>query len=205
MLPVMLNVTGRVVVVVGAGAVGRRKAATAREAGALIRVIDPNPPGSMEPEVVWVTEEYRETHLVGACLVFACGPPQVNAQVVADATAQGVWVNSATGPAAGDFVLPAVARRGGVTVAVSTLGASPALARRLRDKLEAELEPALVEWVALLEELRPVVLATVADPATRRALLDTLADWPWLARIQCEGVAAVRVAMREEIGRAAGA
>ena len=151
MLPVMLNLAGRVVVVVGGGAVGQRKAAAAREAGAVVRVIDPKPAGAEEPGVEWVADVYRATHLVGAGLVFACGPPDVNAQVVADATARGIWVNSATSPSEGDFVLPAAARRGGITLAVSTGGASPALARRIRDKLEAEIDPALVEWVALLD------------------------------------------------------
>lgn len=204
MFPVTLNLTGRAVVVVGGGAVGRRKAAAAHAAGAVVRVIDPDPDaaaGRAAPATV-VAEAYRPDHLAGACLVFACATPDVNARVVADARSLGVWVNSASDPDAGDFALPAVVRRGGLTVAVSTGGAAPALARRVRDKLDGEFDPAFAAWVRLLGELRHDVLATIPDPATRRTVLDALADWPWLDRVRAEGIDAVRAAMRAEVRRA---
>jgi len=206
MLPVMLNLTGRVVVVVGGGSVGLRKAATAREAGASLRLIDPHPSdlGALACNVTWVAEAYRADHLDGASLVFACAPADVNARVVADATAQGVWVNSASDPGQGDCVLPAVVRRGGLTLAVSTGGASPALARRICEKLESEFDDPYVEWVRLLQEVRNDVLALVSDSVQRHHLLSALADWPWLDRIRVEGIDAVRAAMREEIHRVAG-
>lgn len=184
MFPVVLDLTGRTVVVVGHGAVGRRKAAAAAEAGARVIVIDPR-----------VNEPYRPEHLAGAALVFACAPPEVNARVVADGRARGVWVNSASDPAAGDFTLPAVHAAGSLVVAVSTGGAAPALARRVRDRLAAQLDPAFAAWVELLNEVRGQVLVSVPDPARRRALLDGFADWPWLDRLRAEGVEPVRAAM----------
>lgn len=193
MFPVLLDLTGRRVVVVGGGAVGRRKAAAARTAGADVVVVDPRPPG--EPGVAHLAEPYRAEHLAGACLAFAAATPEVNARVVADARRLGVWVNSATDPRAGDCVLPAVVRRGGLTVAVGTGGAAPALARRIRERLESQFDDTFAAWVALLDELRPVVLATVTDPARRRELFDALADWPWLERLRAEGAAVTRAAM----------
>ena len=86
-------------------------------------------------------------------------------------------------------------RSGRLTLAVSTGGAAPALARRVREKLEAEFDAAFAEWVAVLAEVRAVVLAEVADPARRRELLDSFADWPWLLRLRAEGADAVRSAM----------
>ncbi|MBX9580012.1 MAG: bifunctional precorrin-2 dehydrogenase/sirohydrochlorin ferrochelatase [Gemmataceae bacterium] len=217
MFPVVLDLTGRRVVVVGGGAVGRRKAAAAVAAGAAVRVIDPTaPPGAgpqtPDPAVLstqysvleWIAEPYRPDHLTGAALVFACATPEVNARVVADAQARGVWVNAASEPGQGDFHLPAVVRRGGLTLAVGTGGASPALARRIREKLETEFDESFAVWVALLDEARAEVLAAVPDPARRRELLDGFADWPWLARLRAEGVAAVRAAMREAVRTAAG-
>ena len=203
MLPVVLDLTGRVVVVVGGGPVGRRKARAAADAGAAVRVVDPQPPDGL-PGVLWIAEPYRSDHLDGAALAFACATPGVNARVAADAKARGLWVNSASDPVQGDCFLPAVVRRGELTLAVSTGGASPALARRIRDKLEADFDAAFAEWVQLLNELRPEVLATVADPERRRTLLDTLADWPWLARLRADGIDSVREAMRAEVRRAAG-
>jgi precorrin-2 dehydrogenase/sirohydrochlorin ferrochelatase len=161
-------------------------------------VVDPHPPGDL-PGVEHVAELYRAEHLDGARLVFAAAPPDVNARVVADATARGIWVNSATEPTAGDVIVPAVVRSGGLTLAVGTGGAAPALARRVREKLEAAFDTAFAEWVRLLDEMRPLVLEVIPDPARRRALLDGFADWPWLARLRAEGPDAVRAAMRERL------
>lgn len=206
MLAVFLNLNDRRVVVVGGGAVGRRKAAAARAAGASVRVIDPAPrPADLtDPGVEWVAEPYRPEHLDGAVLVFAAAADEVNAAVVADAAARGVWVNSATHPEGGDFFLPASLAVGGLTVAVGTGGAAPALARRVRDRLAGQFDPAYADWVAVLERVRRVVLDAVADEPTRRALLDRFADWPWLDRIRSEGPDAVFAAMAGEVRRMGG-
>ena len=196
MFPILLNLSGKLVVVVGGGAVGVRKLSAAREAGAAVRVIDPRPLPDLPPEVVHVAEAYRADHLDGAALAFACATPEVNAQVVADARERGVWVNAASAPTDGDFLLPAVVRRGDLTLAVGTGGASPALARRVREKLEAEFDATFAEWVRVLAEVRTEVLAAVPDEARRRALLDAFADWSWLTRLRAEGADAVLAAMR---------
>ena len=206
-LPVVLDVTGRTVLVVGGGAVGRRKAAAARAAGASVRVValEPrHPEFAGDPAVEWLAEPYHAGHLGGARLAFAAAPAAVNGRVVADAAAAGVWVNSATGPPAGDFALMAAARRGAFVLAVGTGGAAPAFARRVRDRLAAAFDAAVGEFVALLAEVRPAVLAAVGDPAARRDLLDRLSDWAWLDRLRRDGAAVTRAAMAEEIRRAAG-
>lgn len=197
MFPVMLDLAGKTVVVVGGGAVGRRKATAAAAAGARVVVVAPHPPPEpWVPVPAWVEEPYRTEHLAGAQLVFACAPTAVNARVVADARAAGIWVGSATDTDGADVTLPAVLRVGALTVAVSTGGAAPALARRIRDQLAGQFDPAFAAWVELLNEVRGEVLAAVPDPARRRELLDDFADWPWLDRVRREGADAVRVAMR---------
>lgn len=196
MLPIVLDVRGKCAVVVGGGAVGARKLAALLDAGAAVRVIDPRPLPDLPPGAVYVAEAYRAEHLDGAALAFACATPQVNEQVVADARAFGVWVCSATDPAGGDFALPAVVRRGDFALAVSTGGAAPALARRVREKLEAEFDESFAEWVSVLAEVRRDVLATVGDEARRRELLDGFASWEWLARLRADGAEAVLKAMR---------
>ncbi|QJW97439.1 Siroheme synthase / Precorrin-2 oxidase [Frigoriglobus tundricola] len=195
----MLNLAGKLVAVVGGGPVGMRKLAAVLECGAVARVIDPRSLSGLPSGVRHVCEPYRAPHLDGAALAFACAPPEVNARVVGDGRARGVWVNAATAPSDGDFTLPAVVRRGDFTLSVSTGGAAPALARRVREKLEAEFDATFAEWVRLLAELRAEVLATVPDETRRRELLDAFADWHWLARLRTEGADAVRAAMRKSV------
>jgi len=198
--PVLLNLSGKLVVVVGGGAVGLRKLAAILESGAAVRLIDPRPRSDLPTGVNHIAEAYHAEHLDGAALAFASATPEVNAQVVSDCRARGVWVNAATSPTDGDFALPAVVRRGELTLAVSTGGASPALARRIREKLEAEFDDAFAEWVRVLAEVRAEVLAKVADEARRRELLDSFADWGWLACLRAEGADAVMAAMLATVG-----
>ena len=197
MFPLMLDLTDRLAVVVGGGAVGRRKVAALQSAGARVRVVCLEARRGEESGVDWLTTPYEATHLEGAAIVFAAASPEVNREVIRDARSLGIWAMDAADPAAGDFHTPAVSRRGGLVVAVSTSGASPLLAARIRDRIDAVLEVEYADWVLLLGELRPELLA--ADPARRRELFERLCDERWLDRLRSSGIDAVRAAMREEI------
>lgn len=191
--PIELDLTGRVALVVGLGAVGRRKAAGLLAAGAGVVGVDPAAdPAGTPAGVVLRVEPYRAEHLGGMSLAFAAGPPGINARVVAEARAAGVWVNSASDPGAGDFTLPAVMRSGGLTLSVSTAGASPALAAALRDRAAGSLGPEAAGLAATLAELRPSVFARLADPVARRRVLTDWADPRWLELWAAGGPEAVR-------------
>ncbi len=177
-----------------------RKAATAHAAGATVRIVEPvtDPRTDVRGSPEIIPEPYRAEHLDGAFLVFACATPSVNAQVVADARARSILVNSASDPTAGDFTLPSVVRSGDLTLAISTGGAAPALARRLREKFEAEFDAAFADWLWVLAEVRAVVVTEVQDAERRHELLDGFADWPWLERLRAEGAEVVKAAMLAE-------
>jgi precorrin-2 dehydrogenase/sirohydrochlorin ferrochelatase len=201
MFPLFLDMTDRLAVVVGGGAVGRRKAAAALSAGARVRLVclEARPSDESHPSLDWVTGPYTAAHLDGATLVFAAGPAELNARVVADARARGVWVNAANDPGASDFLVPSTVRRGRLLVAVGTGGAAPGLARSIRRQLEEQFDEAFGQWVALLAELRPVVLACVPDAGRRRTLFERWCQPEWLDRLRREGVDVVRGAMRAEL------
>jgi precorrin-2 dehydrogenase/sirohydrochlorin ferrochelatase len=207
MIPIFLEMTDRLGVVIGGGAVGRRKARALAAAGAQVRLVclEDRPPAPEWVALDWRTEAYCSDHLHGATLVFAAATPAVNLQVAADARLQGIWVNACDEPSAGDFFMPATVRRGDFVVAIGTGGAAPALARRVRQRLERQYDNAFGRWVALLAELRPVVQAQVADPLRRRDLLDKLCRWRWLRRLHQQTDDQVRTAMQALIQKVADA
>lgn len=137
--PVFLDLRAVPVLVVGGGAVALRKAAGLAAAGASVTVVAP----TVHPDLVVLATEVRRREFVDAdvegqrLVLTATDRPAVNAAVAAAATRAGVWVNSADDPANCTFILPAVARRGPVIAAVSSGGASPALAQALRDEIAA--------------------------------------------------------------------
>lgn len=201
MLPVFLNMQNRLAVVVGGGQVGRRKAKTLLDAGAIVRLVclEPCPVDFVSPTLEWLVESYQPEHLAGAVLVFAASTREINAQVVRDAQARGLWVNDAAEPEAGDFYLPAMLRRDNLVIAVSTGGASPSLGQGIRDWLEPQFDKAFGEWVALLAELRPIVQRRVHDPQQRRLILESLSQWDWLEHLRRQGKVPVRAAMLAQI------
>ncbi|MBI1915262.1 MAG: hypothetical protein HYS12_11065, partial [Planctomycetes bacterium] len=145
----------------------------------------------------------RREHLDGAALVFAAATPEVNRAVVADARGRGIWVNSATEPESGDFFTPATVRRGDFTLALSTAGKAPALTRALRQRLEGQFDDAFGLWIALLAELRPLLLAHVSDPIRRQQAWQRLCEETWPDRLRRDGAEIVRQAMTSEVLRLA--
>lgn len=133
--PVFLDLAGVDVLVVGGGPVGLRKATGLSEAGARVTVVSPDLVDGFADAASRIERRPYRSGEAGLyrLVITATSDPAVNARVAEDATAAGVWVNSADDPDNCTFILPAVARRGRITVAVSTGGASPSLAGRLRD------------------------------------------------------------------------
>lgn len=175
--PAFLDLSGKRCVVVGGGAVARRKAEALAEAGARVVVIAPQVDPALTGMAEVVSREYRAGDLEGAWLaVAATDCAEANRQVAADGDAAGVWVNVADRSAPSSFIVPAGVRRGPITIAVSTAGASPALAAKVRDVVAEAVGPAYGEFAAFLNDARPRVQAAVADPEARRRLLRQVAD-----------------------------
>lgn len=149
--PVLLDLSGARVLVVGGGPVGLRKATGLWEAGAQVTVIAPATVSGVAAVAADVEHRpFVEGDVVGFQLVItATDDPAVNALVAADAKAHGIWVNSADDPDNCTFILPAVARRGPIIVAVSTGGTSPALAQRLRDDIASTVLTEAAEAAAI--------------------------------------------------------
>jgi precorrin-2 dehydrogenase len=143
--PVALDLTGRPCLVVGGGTIALRKVAGLIEAGARVTVVSPSlaPPLlrlAAEAPLRWKPREYEAGDAAGFTLVMVATDDRVvNAAVATECRERGIWVNCADDPARCDFILPSVLRRGAVTVAVSTGGRSPTMARLVREELDALL------------------------------------------------------------------
>jgi precorrin-2 dehydrogenase / sirohydrochlorin ferrochelatase len=135
--------------------VATRKARKLLQAGAEVVVISPEVLPELEGMGVEVRQRpYERGDLGGADLAFAATDSrEVNAAVAREAGERGVRVNVADRPSEGDFAVPSTLRRGGLQVAVSTGGASPTLARRIRNELEEVFGQ---EWAGVVEELETV-------------------------------------------------
>ena len=173
LFPVFLKLAGRIVVVVGGGAVAASKLGALSGAGARLRVVAPEiGPDIEQPGVSVVRRAFRAEDLDDAWLVVAAATPEVNQLVAEAAEARGVFVNAVDDPANASVYLGGVVRRGGVTFAISTDGRAPALAGLLREGLEAALpESELEEWMSEAERLRKSWQAERVPMADRRPQL----------------------------------
>jgi siroheme synthase-like protein len=167
--------------VVGGGAVAERKVGALLEAGARVVVVSPTLSAGLDAFAGAGFVEYRprrfRRHDTRGCalVVAATGVIDVDDAVADAARRSRALVNVVDRPAACDFILPSVLRRGDLQIAVSTGGKSPALAREIRRKLEAEIGE---DWGALVARVgrdRARLRARRLTPAARMKVADRLA------------------------------
>ena len=180
--PVCLKIAGRQCVVIGGGRVGERKVQGLLAHGAVVKVISPE---LSEPlaallrtgAIDWLDRLYQEGDLAGAFLVIAAtDDPLAQERIHAEAEARNILLNVADVPKWCNFILPATARRGDLSISVSTAGKSPALASALRQALEVQFGPEYGVLVEILGSLRDTVLAEGRPHLENKAVFARLAD-----------------------------
>jgi siroheme synthase-like protein len=170
--PVYLNLAGKSCVIVGGGTVAQGKISALRDAGAVITIISPQVTDGIKRavqrgDVVWVQREYKPGDLDGAFIaVAATNVWHVNRQIHEEAEDRGVLLNVVDDPDQCTFIAPSIVRRDPITLAISTGGASPALARKMREVLS---EARILQWAELagvLSQARRVIKEkrTAIDP-----------------------------------------
>ena len=184
-LPLFLDVRGLPVLIVGGGAIAARKFRLLESAGAAVRLVAPRlTDGGLRQAVLqarlqFIATTFAADHLTDARLVVAAtGQREVNAEVAAAANARAIWVNVVDDEELSSAIVPSIVDRSPVIVAISTGGASPVLARRLRARLEAALEPSLGALAKLLAAWRGRLIASWPQAAARRQVMDHLLDGP---------------------------
>ena len=158
--PILLKIKGKKCVVVGGGTVALRKVSMLLDCGARVTVISP----ALHPDLAALAEEkairpvhrdYRAEDLRNATLVIAATDgKKTNRKVAEDARRAGALVNVVDDPGPSDFIVPSILRRGDLIISVSTSGASPALARKIRTRLEKSFDQEYASLVMLVQEVR---------------------------------------------------
>jgi siroheme synthase-like protein len=182
LFPLFLKLEGRRCLVVGAGLVAESKIQSLLDAGAEVHVVAPKATAGIRRwadtgVIVWEQRAFSQDDLAGAVLVItATSSPEINEAVFQEARRRGVLCNSVDDPNRCDFYYGALVRRGDLQIAISTAGRSPALAQRLRLRLEAQFGPEYGRWLDQLGRIRQHLLKSNMNPEERKAVLHRLAS-----------------------------
>ncbi|MBU4476153.1 precorrin-2 dehydrogenase/sirohydrochlorin ferrochelatase family protein, partial [Pseudodesulfovibrio aespoeensis] len=164
--PIFVNLENKGCLVVGAGEVGKRKIQSLIDSGAgTVTIIDTRP---ADPEmasllaqdhVSFQCREFRDTDLDGKFLVIACtSSEEVNWRISTLCAERAILCNIVDQPEKCSFIVPATVKRGDLTVAISTAGRSPAMAKRIRKELQESFGDEYAGLLTLMGRIRPLVL-----------------------------------------------
>jgi precorrin-2 dehydrogenase/sirohydrochlorin ferrochelatase len=201
--PIFLNVKDRPCLVAGGGQVGARKAKTLVSAGAWVTVVSPEFCDHLTemPGIRKIKRCFDPKDLDQIFLVFAAtGEMRVNRQIQNLARKARVLCNSADAPDQGDFILPAVMNRGDLICAVSTCGASPALARKIRMDLDQAYGPEYATFLVLMKAVREKLLASGHDPDGHKHIFRTMMERNLPGLVAANDMAAIDAVLHELLG-----
>lgn len=189
--PVYLDLNGRLAVIVGGGKVAQRKAKTLAEYGADVVIVEPDVTEDLlqlEADGLATVEQrgYVRGDLEGAFLaVCATDSEEVNRAVQAEAEERGCLVNVVDVPDLCNFIVPSIVRRGPLQIAISTGGAAPTVAKRLRKRFQSEFGEEWAGYVELMGAVRLLVMERVpGGEAERKPIFEAIADSDLLERLR---------------------
>ncbi len=188
--PVNLDVRNRDCLVVGGGRVAERKVKTLIECGAKVLLITRDATGRLKALasdglIDLRLRDYQPSDIDGKLLVFsATDDEETNQRISQDATKQGALCNVADRPEACSFVLPAIVRQGFLLITISTSNKSPALAKRIRQRLEKEFGPEYDVLLKLMSAIRQKLLGQAKSPEAHKEMFERLLDGGLLQMIR---------------------
>ena len=179
--PVYLKLNAVACLVVGGGVVARRKVQALLRSGANVTVVSPRICAGLRvllagKKICYEESAYNNKFLRGVFLVIAATDrPEVNARIAQDAGQRGMLVNVADEPELCNFYVPAVACHNGIMVAISTQGAFPGLAKKLRQKFQPVVN-AYAKYARAMALLRSKIKRDISDQRTRKKMIKCLLD-----------------------------
>jgi precorrin-2 dehydrogenase/sirohydrochlorin ferrochelatase len=201
--PMLVDLTGKRCLVVGGGSVAERKVTLLVECGADVELVSPTTTSRLAALAATGAlrvrrRRVRPSDLAGAFLVVvATDDREVNREVAERVRGAGGLVNVADDPEACTFLVPSVLRRGDLTIAISTGGGSPALAKKLRQRLEQTVGPEYEAYLSALRLLRERARQAIADPKARQAVFRRAVESDLFERAARGDAAAVAACIQE--------
>ena len=178
--PVFFDLRGKLCLVVGGGRIAERKVASLLDSGARVLVVSPELTPVLEGlkargAISHRSGKYQQSDLAGVFLVIcAVNDKNINQNIAADCNENNLPVNVVDQPDLCSFFVPAVMRRGDLTLAVSTGGKSPLLARRMKEELENRYGDHYGEFLDMLAAHRQVVIRQVKDESKKKEILEKM-------------------------------
>lgn len=174
--PIMLNIKNQEVVVVGGGTIAYRKIIGLVQAGASVTVISPVIDGKIEKlrteyNIEWKNKEFEPGDIASALVVIAATNSKIVNELVALSAGKHQLVNIVDNPEYSNFHVPAKLTRGDLTISVATGGASPTLAKVIRDELSSVYDDSYGDYLIFLAEVREKVRNAPLDRATKMQYL----------------------------------
>lgn len=205
--PVNLDLRKRRCLVVGGGAVGRRKVITLLDCGAAVTLISPKVDKQLlelahTGSIALAQRTYQTADLDGMFLVIgATNNEKLNRRIKRDAKKSGVLCNIADQPDACDFILPSIVQRGDLIIAISTSGNSPAFAKKLRKDMQKEFGSEYAVFLELMGAIRARLLGQAHEPEAHKRLFEKLIASNLLDRVRENKKKEINAILHEILGK----
>src|SRR3954467_10295157 len=177
-----LRLTGRRCVVVGGGEIGLEKVEGLLACDGRVVLIAPAAVSELEAlaaegSIEWIRRDYETGDLEGTFIAIAAtDDTDVNIRVYEDAERRAMLVNVVDVPPRGNFILPAIVRTGPLAIAISTAGASPALAKRIKRQIADEFGEPYARLAGLLSGVRGWAKGTLPTYQDRKAFFEGIVN-----------------------------
>jgi precorrin-2 dehydrogenase/sirohydrochlorin ferrochelatase len=201
-----LDIRHRPCLVVGGGGVGSRKSETLLDCGARVTVVSPEMSERLQKladhgNLTLIRRKYRTEDLEGVFLVIgASDDAALNRRIHREAERRQILCNIVDQPGLCSFILPAVIRRGDLTLTVSTAGKSPAMAKRLRRQLETQFGEEYAMLLRFMGKLRQKLLAEARAPADHKHVFEALIESGLLDMIRENRIEAIDRLLHQRLG-----
>mgnify|MGYP001577040122 FL=1 len=188
--PIFLDINDKPCIVVGGGSVAERKVSSLLNAGAKVLVISPKLTPALKrlankKQISYCPNPYKTGDLKGFFLAYsATNDPLVNKAVFKEAKKQGILLNVVDVPELCNFIVPSVVERGDLLIAISTSGKSPAMAKKIREKLEKEFGREYAVFLDIMGKVREKVLTGSKESDKNKEMFEKLVNSPMLEWIR---------------------